>query len=546
MWSLSCVVGCAKEPVNDVVEEEIDAEQYISTYLSADPTTLDPSLRSDAYSSTILVNTLECLVRLEERDGEYYLNSGDAERWESNEEGTVWTFHLGDNKWEDGQPVTAYDYLYSLQRSSLPETGSPNSYFLAPILNFEEVNRGEKDVSELGVKALDDKTLQITLTEPVPFFLNMIDHTVYYPQRKDKVEEWGDKYGSEAQYTISNGPFKVDSWVHNSSLTLTKNEHYWDADNVKLDEITFHIMSDESTVYNAYESGQIDFVTVGKPEWLERFKERDDSVYNSYASATITYSFFNTQDKLFKNANVRKAFMLAIDREDINEVCFGGLRIPTYGWVAPSISVGTINYREAAGDLIKEMLKELEDAGQTPKDLLLKGMDELGLGDNPEQLDVTFSLAGTDDWFRTLGEYLQQVYKRELGVNLKIDFAEWGIFYDNVQRGNYQIGFMGWGAYYNDPYDVLSLFVSDYDLIMTGWKNEKYDELIKKASVEMDDEQRLQYYIEAEKILIEEEAVVSPLATMGVHQFVRNFIHGYATLGFSNMGFKYVYTAGRK
>lgn len=525
---------------------KLDSAQYINTYLTADPTTLDISLRSDTYSNTVLSNTMEGLVRMEELDGKYLLAPGDAKTWEPNADGTIWTFHLGDSKWQDGQPVTAGDYVYSLQRSSLPATGSPNSSFLAPILNFDAVNKGKMAADKLGVNAVDDKTLQITLTKPMPSFLSMIDGTVYYPQRKDKIAEWGEKYGSEAQYTISNGPFKVDSWTHNSSLVIAKNDQYWDAAKVKLGKVNFAIMADETTYYNAYESGQIDLVGTGQTEWLDRFKARDDSTYNSYTSATITYAFFNTQNKLFKNVNIRKAFMLAIDREDINKMAFSGLRVPTYGWVVPTISVGDTNYRSAAGDMIKDMLADLKTKGQTPKDLLLQGMKELGLGTDPATLKVTFSLAGTDDWYRTLGEYLQQAYKTVLGVNLEISFAEWGIFYDNVQKGNYQIGFMGWGAYYNDPYDVLSLFVSDYDAIETGWKNPEFDGLIAKAAVEMNAQQRLQDYISAETILIKDQAVVSPLATSSVNQFVRKYVHDYATLGFSNIGFKYVYTSGRK
>jgi ABC-type oligopeptide transport system substrate-binding subunit len=328
-------------------------------------------------------------------------------------------------------------------------------------------------------------------------------------------------------------------------MSSPPNEHYWDAENVHLDTVNYSVMTDDTTYYTAFESGDIDFVGVGSAEWLERFKQRDDATYNTYTSATLTYSFYNNLDDLFKNAKVRKAFTLALDREDINEIAFSGLRVPTYGWVVPTISVGNTNYRDAAGDLILEMKDELEAEGKTPKDLLIEGMEELGLGSDPATLEVTFSLAGTNDWFRTLGEYLQQVYGEELGVNLEIDFSEWGIFYDNVQKGNYQIGFMGWGAYYNDPYDVLSLFMSQYDMIETGWANEEYDQLISEASVTMDEQERLNKYIEAEKILIKEECVASPLATAGVHQFVRNYVHDYATLGFSNTAMKHVYTAGR-
>lgn len=541
--------GCnqtpAPTPDPQPQEPTADAEQFINTYLSADPTSFDISLRSDSYSNAVILNTMESLVRMEERDGEYFLAPGDATTWESNEDGTVWTFHLGDNKWSDGQDVTAHDYVYSLRRSTDPNTGSPNGYFLAPLLNYDACNKGEKPLEDLGAEAKDDKTLVLTLTQPSPAFLMMIDSTIYYPQRQDKIEEWGELYGSEAQYVVNNGPFKMDSWVHNSSLVIVKNEHYWDADSVKLSKVNYAIMPDENTVYNAYESGEIDFVTTGEVEWLDRFTLRDDSDYNQYTSGTITYMFFNNLDDVFSNTKIRKAFTTAIDLDDMNEMCFDGLRVPAGGWVVPTISVGNTNYRETAGDFIQMLKDDLTEAKKTPKDLLLEGMAELGLGSDPATLKVSFSLAGTSDWYRTLGEYLQQTYKNVLGVTLELNFNEWGIFYDNVQKGNYQIGFMSWGAYYNDPYDVLSLFMSEFDMIETGWANQEYDELIARGSVTLDETERIQAYVDAERILIYDECVVSPVATASVNQFVRDYVEEYATLGFSNMGFKYVYTAGR-
>ena len=204
----------------------------------------------------------------------------------------------------------------------------------------------------------------------------------------------------------------------------------------------------------------------------------------------------------------------------------------------PTISVGETNFREAAGDTIKDMAEELAKEGKTPKDLLLEGMQELGLGTDPSTLKITFSLAGTNDWYRTLGDYLQQTYLSVLGVNVEISFSEWGIFENNIQTGNYQIGFMGWGAYYNDPYDVLSLFVSTTDAIETGWSSPEYDELIAKAAVEMDDAKRLQYYIDAENLLLRENCVVTPFATAQTNVFIRDYIKNYPSLGFSNRGLK--------
>ncbi len=529
---------------NGTQSGEMDKEQYLNTYLASDPTTLDVSLRSDSYSSTIITNVMEGLIRLEDRNGEYFMAPGDAQSWKSNDEGTVWTFTLGDNKWSDGEPVTAQQYVYSLQRSADPATGCPNGWFLSPVLNYEAISKGEMAPSELGVKAVDEKTLEITLTSAMPAFLEMCNSTIYYPQREDKMKEWGEKYGTEAEYTVYNGPFVLESWTHNSSLVLKKNPNYWNADSVKLDKVNLAIMSDTTTIINAYKSGDLDVVGVNKQEQLDEFNKDSNSKYEYYTTQGLVFNFYNTKDELFKNENIRKAFSLAIDHEDINEMCFGGLRVPTYGWVVPTISVGEENFRQTAGDVLKEQKAELTANGQTPKDLLLKGMQELGLGDDPSKLNVTLSLAGTDDWFRTFGEYLQQVYLTDLGVNIKIDFAEWGIFYENVTNGKYQMGYMSWGAYYNDPYDVLSIFKSEYDQVKTGWANKEFDELIDKAGVEMDASTRIKYYKDAERILLN-EAAVCPLATSTSHSFYKNYVYGYSNLGFSANGYKDIYTKGR-
>lgn len=516
--------------------------QEFRTYLAAEPTTLDISLRSDSYSSTIMANNMEGLIRLEDRDGGYVLSPGDAQSWESNEDGTVWTFHLNpEAKWEDGEPVTAQQYVYSLQRSADPQTGCPNGFFLEPLLNFAEVNSGEKDVSELGVKAIDDHTLEITLKATMPSFLQMCSGTLYYPQRQDKIEEYKEQYGSEAQYTMSNGPFKLDSWVHNSMIVLVKNENYWDAENVFLDKVVFNIMSDETTAFNAYESGELDYVSTGSSEWLQRFQSRQDSQYITYTSATLTYGFYNCKDELFSNSKVRKAFSLALDLDEVNRVCYDSSRVPTYGWVVPTIFVGDKNFREEAGDTLKDMKEELAAQGKTPKDLLIEGMQELGLGDDPSTLKVIFSLSGTTDRDRTTGDYMQQIYLRELGVNIELGFSDWGIFYDNVQKGNFQIAIMAWGAYYNDPYDVLSLFVSNNDAIKTGWSSEEYDRLIAESAVEMDDAKRLEGYIKAENLLLRDEGVVCPYGTSRVNIFVRDYVKNYPTMGFTKRGLKGVY-----
>lgn len=521
------------------------AGEYYNTYLSADPTSMDISRVSDTYSGAIINNVMEGLVRLGESNGEYEMKPGDAQTWELDESGTVWTFHLGDNKWSDGQPVTAQDYVYSLQRSVDPATGCPNEWFLYPIVGYDAIRNDGASVDTLGVKALDEKTLEITLAFAMPSFLEMCSGTIYYPLRQDKVEEFGEQYGTEPEYTIFNGPYTMTEWTHNSKIVLTKNENYWDAANVSIETVNVSILSDSITIYNAFETGDLDYVSTGEGEWIDKFYSRDDTVYIQAPTATLAYSFYNTEDALFQNANIRKAFTLAMDRVELNEVCFSGANVPTYGWICPAISVGEQNFREYAGDTVQEMIDEMTAAGQTPKDYLLKGMEELGLGDDPSTLTVTFSLAGTDDWFRTFGEYLQQIYQTQLGINMEISFNDWSIFYDDVQNGNYQIGYMAWGAYYNDPYDMLSLFMSDSDAIETGWANEEFDELVRQAMQEQDESKRIELYKQAEDILLREDCAVCPVLTFTSNYFYRDYVTNFDELTFSVTGYKGMSTGGR-
>ncbi|MBR5970837.1 MAG: peptide ABC transporter substrate-binding protein [Lachnospiraceae bacterium] len=547
-------VSQAQEETSQAETAETEAEetpadtaegQYYSSFMDADPATLDISLRADSYSSEIMLNTMEGLVRTGEENGSYVILPALAETWEVNEDGTVWTFHLRDSVWEDGEKVTADQFVYSLRRSADPATGSPSAFFLQPILNFGEINAGEKPVEELGVEAPDDNTLVITLSQPTPSFMMMIDATVYYPQREDKIAEFGDKSGSEAEYYISNGPYRLESWVHNNSIVLVKNENYWDADNVSIETVTIKIMGDITTAYNAFQSGEIDSVYAEALEWRETFEAQGDCFPVDYPSASMGFATFNNKDELFSNVNMRKAFTLAIDLDEMNEMCFSGMRSPAQGWVCDSMSVEETNYRDRAGNMMQAMRDDMEAEGMTPQDVLLKGMEELGLGDDPSTLQVTMGIGGTDEWYRTLGEYLQQVWKTELGVDVTIDYNEWGIFVDNIMTGNYQIGFLSWGAYYNDPYDVLSLYLTDLDMVMTGFSNAEFDALVTAAASEMDLEKRIQNYIDAEEILIRQECVVCPVACAEAHYYYKNYVKGYATMNFNKIGLKGMSTGER-
>ena len=526
-------------------EGEPDAVQYYNSYIGADPSTLDISKRFDSYSSGVMNNTMEGLIRLEGITGEYVITPADAESWELSEDGTVWTFHLRDNiQWWDEVPVTADQYVYSLRRSADPEVGCPNSFFLQPIKNFKEVNSGELPIEELGVKAIDDKTLEITLVAPTPSFMHMMSSTVYYPQREDKIKEWGDKFGTEASYYVGNGPFKLEKWVHNSSLDYVKNDKYWDKDSVKLEKVHCAIMGEAATYLNAFQNGELDYTSTSASEWMELF-EKQGAIHVPIMSQTVTLMPINTKDPLFQNVNVRKAFNLVMDREDMSEMCFNGLRLPCYGIIAPALTVGETSFRKIAGDPIKESQEALQAEGKTPRDLLIQGMEELGLGSDPSTVTVTLSVGGTSDAHKSNGEYLQQVFQNELGITCKIDMSEIGIYLDSLRRGDFQIGLNTYGTYYNDPYDMFAIFQEGNDLLGCQWVNPEYSSILEAASHELDEEKRAEMYMQLEDMLIEEDTIIIPLVYSLSQYFYQPYMRGCDVTPFGNSGYKHMYTSGR-
>lgn len=516
----------------------LDDDQFLNFVLAAEPSTLDPSKGADNYSNGILVNTMEPLLRLEEdEDHNTFITAAGAEEWEANEDGTVWTFKIRENVWSDGEKVRAQDYEYGIKRSANPETASPYAWILNDILNAPAVNASEMDLDELGVKALDEETLEITLANPTPYFEQLVTNRVFFPQREDIVDTHGDKYGSEMDTVVFNGPFTLEEWVHNAELTLAKNENYWNAEEVHLEEVVLKIIQDENSVLNSFTNGEVDATSTNRPEWREQFENEENINHYEVVNPQTFFMFFNTQDEVFGNANIRKAFSAAVDREELANVIFDGIHTPGYGWVAPSIGLGDDEYRELVQGPAERLVSEND-----PVELLKKGLEELGMDTDPANLTVSISLGGTDQWFKTYGEYLQQVFETNLGVTFEVHQMEWPVFNSNVEDGDFQIGYMAWGADYNDPSSMLNLLKSDSAAIGTGWVNERYDELLDLAASEMDPAKRLEYFKEAEEILVYEDAPVTPIVFPRSNIFRYEYVHGLGINPFSSQGYKNAYT----
>lgn len=526
----------------DLDGETPDEEQVFQSWLNSEPTTLDPTLASDNYALGAMVNLYEPLVLVRNsKDGATEYIPGGA-TWEISEDNTVYTFHLHDNKWWDGEPVSAENYAYSLRRAVAPETGAPYSYLLEPIKNAKKITAGEEGVTmdDLGVKVIDEKTLEVTLEAPTATALAMLSQSVTYPLRQDKVEEWGEKYGTDADKVMGCGPFKITEWTHNTSLSFEKADSYWNAANVYFTKISMPIMTEVPTIMSAFESGEIDTVSTAEAEWRERFDAREDM--NSYEILQPSNNFFlfNTKDEVFSNVKVRRAFAAALDREDTNNVIWNGTNILARGWLTGGLYVGDIDYAKEAPNYIEQLNEEVPD----PKALLAEGLTELGMEDKIDNLEVNLTFGVTSQWFRTFGEYLQQVWNGALGVKLNVEQVDWPIFSDRVSAGDYQIGFMGWGSELPEPNALMLIHTDGSPQVGDGWNNDEFNKLVSEAQVEPDQQKRFELYVQAEKILMD-EAPVTPVVNFVTKYYQYNYLKGMDDNFFGNMGARQGFTAGR-
>lgn len=539
----SALVGCGSKAKNEASANGIDKDQYLNLLLNAEPKTLDPSKSSDTFSSSILTQVMEGLTRVEtDANGKDVIKPAGAEKWEHNQDGTEWVFHLRDCNWSDGKKVTAKDYEYGIKRTLDPKTASPMAYMLSPIKGAEEFNSGKAGEDAVGVKAVDDKTLKITLKQPCAYFLNLTYFKTMQPQRKDIVEKEGDKYGSEPNSLVFSGPFVIKEWVHQNKIVLEKNDKYWDKNKVKLSKATYKIIKDQNSVYNSLYNGDIDSCGVSKPEWIKKFDASGRFVNIKGYEPSVNYTYFNQKDKLFSNANVRKAFSLAITREDMANVIFHGITAPAYAWCTPAVDLGDKDFRKLAGEA---PLKELAKQNPDPKKLLVKGLKELGMDPDPSKLTVTILQDGTAQWNRTYAEYQQQMYKKELGVNVKAEYVEFPVFQKRVADSKYQVAGAAWTGDYNDPSAFFDMWVTGSGAVNISWSNKKYDELVKNARKTMDEKVRLQNYKEAEKILLCEDAAVAPTVYKTRNTYRAKYVKGLMAPLFGGGDLKYAYTQGR-
>ncbi len=512
-----------------------EPEQSLTLSLGTEPDSLDVARTTDSYSITVLAQIMESLTRIEtDEEGNTVVAPAAAESWEASEDGLEWTFTLREMQWEDGEEVTAHHFELGSKRILDPEVASPSSSQMRHIKNATKAAAGEVDLDEVGIKALDDKTLQITLEYPVPYFLDFCSGRLINAQREDVLDEFGSSYGTEAENLLCTGPFKVEGWIHNNEIALVKNENYWDADSVKLDRLVFKIIQEETALMGEFTNENIDIIQSKSLEWIELLEAEEKYTRISKPLARTSYFFFNQEVEPFNNVKVRQAFSIALDREEMSNVLDQGLTIPAYGWCAPIIVCDGENFREAAGEPIQDFAAE-HDA----RELLVEGLKELGLSEDPADLSVTLMYPDNQD--RAFVEYLQQRFQEVLGVNVELDPDEWPVFQERNRQLEYEFGFKSWGAGQNDPSEYLNLWMTGNKIVPIAWSNEEYDALVVEANESLDSELRMKNFVEAERILLIEDAAIAPFSYQTSNTFIQPYVKGLMFPDFASIVYKYAY-----
>lgn len=501
-----------KEEAKGDSEEKLAEEQILRVNWSQEPPDLDPQTTTDQVSFWIINATYEGLVRL---DADGNVQPGLAEKWDEEETedgGVKYTFHLRDAQWSDGTPITAEDFEYSWFKAIDPEVAAEYSYQLtdtAGIKNAAKFFAGEiKDKEEVGIKAVDEKTFEVELERDIPFFLSLTSFPTFIPAQKAALEEFGDAFASEADKMVYSGPFVISEWEHEQKLNLKKNEKYWDAENVKLEEIHGDMITENNTAINLYETGDLD-VTGVAPEFLDNYKDSEE--FENLAEATTWYIQYNCEDKYLKNQNLRYALSLAIDKQSFVDNVLANGSIVAEG-LTPTLLPGKDGkeFAENRGNILPKYDPE------KAKKYLDKGLEELGITKEELEKHLTF-LTGESDVAKKQAAAIQNMWKQNLGIEAEIETVAFKIRIDRYNRKDYTTTFAGWGGDYNDPLTFMDLWVTDGGNNDTGWGNEKYDEAIKKA-IEGEGDERIDAMIEAEKVLAEELPIIP------IYYNARNFV----------------------
>ncbi|VWL85675.1 peptide ABC transporter substrate-binding protein [Oceanivirga miroungae] len=494
-------------------------EKVLLYNATAEGPTFDPQQVTDAFTSNVHNFITEGLTKTMP-DGSVVPMQ--AKSWEVSKDGLTWTFHLRDDiKWSDGSDVVAADFEYGWKRGLDPMLASEYAFILFPIKNAEKYTKGEASLDEIGVKAVDDKTLVVNLENVTPYFDSLTSFITYMPAKKEFVEKMGQEYALDKDSILYNGPFVVDSWTHGDRIELVKNDKYYNKDKIVLDKVLVKYIKDEVAALNAFNNEELDFVRLS-PE--ESMKYKDKAIKNN--EARTTYIAFNVRENnMFKNENLRKAFALAFDKEKLVDVVFSGLKDDVY-----TFTPANSGFKGIEKDYAKEIGAVFEKYNEKKaKEYLDKALKDMNLKELPK---VTLLIDDRYVYNRKIAESLQEDLRIVLGIDVAVDVVTFKERLVRSRNGNFDVLLTAWGADYQDPMTFLDLLASFNGNNSAGFDDKKYDEILSKATRSVNREDRINYLKEAEMYLADKMPIM-PLYQEVSYYLINSKVNGIEFSSFS-------------
>lgn len=454
---------------------------------------------------------------------------GVAERWEISPDGLIYTFHLRHSaRWSNGDELVAQDFVESWRRALSVALGNQYAGSLYSIKNGEAYYTGKiTDFSQVGVQALDKYTLQVTLDNPTPYFLQVLDHHSTFPIHLPTILKHGRIDEAATRWTrpenfVGNGPFVIEEWTPGKVFTVVKNQHYWDAATVKLQAIHFYPIDQTLVEERMFKAGQLHKTETIPSTKIERYSADFPAQYKGHLYFGTYFYLFNVTKKPFDDVRVRKALAYSIDREAITKNITKGGQVPTFSLTPPN-TLGYTSRSSVTYDI--ELAKKL--------------LTEAGYPDGKGFPDTEL-LFNTNQDHQKIAVAIQQMWKKALNINVTLQNQEWKVFINNQNLLNYQLSRRGWIGDYLDPYTFLELFISGSGNNNTGWSNSKYDELMRKSTSAATREERYEYFQQAEEILLNEVPIL-PIYNYTTNYLLSEHVKGYYPNIMDYHPYKYMY-----
>lgn len=472
---------------------ELAARQVLNVGNGAELQSLDPHRSEDVSSSNVQRDLFEGLVS-EAPNGD--LIPGAAESWTRSDDGRLYTFTLRRGAcWSNGDPVTAHDFVFGMRRAIDPATLSVYTHILSPIKNADEISMGNKTPEELGVRAIDDYTLEIELENPTPYFLGLLTHSMTYPVHRPSIERYGDRWTRPGNL-VGNGAYKLDEWVVQSHIRIVRNPFYWDNENTVVEEVWFHAIEDQSAEFARYRANELDETMTVPTAQIGLIRDNYGSELRLDPYLGVYYYGFNVTRPPFQDSpELRRALSLAINREVITDQILQGGQIPAFGFVPPVAGYTGQKMREADWT-------QAEREAEAQRLYAAAGYSE----ENPLRTEIMYN---TSEDHRRIALAIASMWKEVLGVEATLLNQEWKVFIDTRnQKRDTQVYRQGWIGDYNDASSFLDLLLSTSGQNDTGYSNPEYDRLVRAAQAELDLERRAELLQAAELQMLEDMPVL--------------------------------------